>query len=303
MARNRAVTLNHEAPNARAADVTVASGARAQPILFVLRHTSRPRAALKMASALAAATQAELHLLSVLPHTGPFGERVDDPRDVLAAWRCIDECVTICRQTRAWFEETLEETLDLQRLRIRCGRPSGAIALRASELDARLVVLAPGADSLGPLAMSVARACSRPVLLARNSVAGGTVIAATDLRDGRYPVVRQASALGAALGARVVAVHNVRCLSNPLGVCPDAGARPVLELPRQMLAELPASLDLIVTTEVDPVGAILEQAQRHRSGVIVVGARSRSGRRSDVSVPLEVIARSRCSVLVTSLEA
>jgi nucleotide-binding universal stress UspA family protein len=52
----------------------------------------------------------------------------------------------------------------------------------------------------------------------------------------------------------------------------------------------------------DPVRAIVEQAEHHRSGIIVVGARSQSSGRFEASVPSEVIERSRCSVLVTSLE-
>jgi nucleotide-binding universal stress UspA family protein len=118
----------------------------------------------------------------------------------------------------------------------------------------------------------------------------------------QYRVLRQASALGAALGTRVVAVHNVSCLSTPLGSCLDAGVSPAPELPRRMLAELRVPLDLVVTTDVDPARAIVEQAEHHRSGIIVVGARSRSRGRFEASVPSEVIERSRCSVLVTSLE-
>jgi hypothetical protein len=76
------------------------------------------------------------------------------------------------------------------------------------------------------------------VLVVRSVSAPGVVIAATDLLDNEYRVLRQASALGAALGARVVAVHNVSCLSTPLGACLDGGAKPASELPRRMLAEL-----------------------------------------------------------------
>lgn len=281
-----------------------ASGAPRVPrLLFALPHTARPSAALKTAAAIAASTDSELHVLSLLPRAGALCTRLDEPFDVKEARRRIDECVAACRQTRTWFEETLGEPLALQRLRIRNGRSVEAIASRAAELDVRLVVLAPESDALGLLAVSVARACSRPVLVARASSTGEAVIAATDLRDERYRVLREASALGAALGARVVAVHNVSCLSTPLGACLDAGARPAPELPRRMLAELPVSPDLVITTELDPVGAIIEQAQQHRSGLIVVGARPQSSRRSGASVPSELIARSGCSVLVTSLGA
>jgi nucleotide-binding universal stress UspA family protein len=296
--------LDNACPNKRLVDESPASaGLPLAKLLFAHPNTDRPSAALKAASAIAASMHAELHIVSSLTRRSPPCAREDGSLDFAAGRRRIEECADLCRQTRGWCEDALGEPLARQRFRIRFGNPAEAIAGRAADLEVRLVILAPVVQPLGRTAIGVARACFRPVLVVRSVSAPGVVIAATDLLDNEYRVLRQASALGAALGARVVAVHNVSCLSTPLGACLDGGAKPAPELPRRMLAELPASLDLIVTTELDPVGAILEQAQQHRSGIIVVGTRSRSGRLLEPSVPSEIIDRSRCSVLVTSLGA
>jgi nucleotide-binding universal stress UspA family protein len=289
--------------NGRAVEESAAIGEAPLPkLLFAHAHTDRPSVALKSASAVAGSLGAELHVVSVLPRLRSLCIRQGVPYDSAEARRSIEECVATFRHTRAWCENTLGEPLALRRLRIRFGAPAEVIAEGAAELDAVLVVVAAVAQPLGPTAIGVARACSRPVLVARGLSVPGAVIAATDLQDVQYRVLRQASALGAALGSRVIAVHNVSCLSTPLGSCLDAGASPAPELPRRMLAELPAPVDLVVTTDLDPVRAIVEQAEHHRSGIIVVGARPRSSGRFEASVPSEVIERSRCSVLVTSLE-
>lgn len=293
-----------EGPSERFADASAASAKAAQPkLLFALAHTTRPSAALRSAAAIAALMHAELHVVSLLPRLSSLCARENGPFDFAEARRRIEQCVDVCRQTRSWCEDTLGEPVALRRLRIRFGNPVEAIALRAIELEARLVILAPAVEHLGPTAIGVCCACSRPVLVARSFTAPGVVIAATDLRDTKYRVVRQASALAAAFGTGVVAVHNISGLSTPLGACLDTGLEPAPQLPRRVLTELPAPLHLVVTTEMDPVGAVLAQAQHHGSDVIVVGTRSRSGRRVERSVPSDIIDRSRCSVLVTWLGA
>jgi nucleotide-binding universal stress UspA family protein len=295
--------VGDECANERAVGPSGVMGEPPLPkVLFAHAHTDRPSAELRSASGIAASMHAELHVVSVLPRLSSLCTGEGAPYDFAKARRCIEECVATCRQTRVWCEDTLGEPLPLQRLRIRFGTPAEVIVERAGELDALLVILASVGQPLGPTAIGVARACSRPVLVARGFSVPGAVIAATDLQDTQYRVLRQASALGAALGTRVIAVHNVSCLSTPLGSCLDAGMCPAPELPRWMLAELATPLDLVVTTELDPARAIVEQAQHHRSGIIVVGARSRPGLRFEASVPAEIIERSGCSVLVTSLE-
>jgi nucleotide-binding universal stress UspA family protein len=82
-----------------------------------------------------------------------------------------------------------------------------------------------------------------------------------------------------------------------------AGAWAAPQLPRGLISQLSAPLDMVVTTEVDPVDAVLEQSRRHSTRMIVVGTRRpprHMYRRA--SIPAEIIDRSPCSVLVTSLE-
>jgi nucleotide-binding universal stress UspA family protein len=212
--------------------------------------------------------------------------------------------VQACRQIRSWYQTVLGDTLPTRRLRIRHGEFGEQVAARAAQLDARLIVLSPSMARLGATATALAQACLRPVLVARGAEPSGALVAATDLEDPHYRVVRRASEWGATLAAKVMAVHNVSCVTAPLGRFYKGRPKPPPALPRRVRAELPAPLDMVVTTDLDPVDGVLDQAHQHESRIIVVGTRPPRGQAPPHghSVPAEIIDRSRCSVLVTSLE-
>jgi nucleotide-binding universal stress UspA family protein len=224
--------------------------------------------------------------------------------DLSEARRRIERCVRASRQMRSWYQTVLNDPLPIRRVRIRLGEFGEQVAARATQLDARLIVLSPSMARLGSTATALARACLRPVLVARGAEPSGALVAATDLEDPQYRVVRQASEWGATLAAPVMAVHNVSCVAAPIGRFYKARPKPPPALPRRVRAELPAPLDMVVTTDLDPVDGVLDQALRHESRIIVVGTRPRRGPapHHDHSVAAQIIDRSRCSVLVTSLE-
>ena len=120
------------------------------------------------------------------------------------------------------------------------------------------------------------------------------------MKDDDYWVLRQAVELGTRLEAPVVAVHNVSCL--PVAFDRRAPGAPA-SIPTQALRlvrateQLESSMETVVATEVDPVDAILDQAQAHNADIIVVGARPR-WRLPDRSVAAEVVDRSDRSVLI-----
>jgi nucleotide-binding universal stress UspA family protein len=175
-------------------------------------------------------------------------------------------------------------------------------------MGAALIVLAPSTGWLGITATVLAQASSLPVLVARGSASESTLLAATDLEDDEYWVLRKAVELGARLGAPVVAVHNVSCLavafSHELPGGRAANRGPIesrgLRLV-QATERFGAAMGTILATEVDPVDAILDQARVHDARMIVVGTRPRyrGDRFIASSVAAEVVNRSDCSVLVT----
>jgi nucleotide-binding universal stress UspA family protein len=276
----------------------------APSLLLAINDSDRPSSALMYTSTLASSLGAELHVVRLLPPLRPLRVSPDGEFDFVEATRRIERCVAMCRQTRAWCQSVLGEVLPIQRLKIRFGEFAHEVAGRAAELDASLVVLAPSNGRLGVMATGLARTCARPVLVARGTAPSEVLLAATDLEDGYYRVLRRATELGAALDASVVAVHNVSCLSTPLGVHVDGCVKPAPEFPKRIAGQLPVPFAMVVTTEVDPVDAILAQALRHRSPLIVVGTRRRrmGALHRLKSVPAEIVDRCRCSVLVTPLE-
>lgn len=267
-------------------------------VLLVLSNEERPDATLAHAHGLARSLGAELHLVQWMPPLRQLCLMPGGAFDFLEARHRVERCVETCRSTLAWCESVLGESLPARRLRIRFGGLIDEVTRRTSELGASLLIVSPTTARLGSTTTRLAQLCSCPVLVARDVELPSVLVAATDLEDRDYRVLRRATELGAALRASVVAVHNVSCLSER-PVASEASVNPAPQVPRRVIADLPTPLDLVVTTETDTVGAILDQAELRRSRMIVVGTRRRSG--PPGSVPAAVIERSRCSVLVTAL--
>ncbi|HEY8079634.1 MAG TPA: universal stress protein, partial [Labilithrix sp.] len=101
---------------------------------------------------------------------------------------------------------------------IRAGSPDVELARVASTASTGLLVLGGRADgdsgSPGHVARFVARNATAPVVVTSPPAPSRRVVAASDLRDERYPVLRAAAAFAVALGARATAVHNVEAAAG-----------------------------------------------------------------------------------------
>jgi nucleotide-binding universal stress UspA family protein len=185
------------------------------------------------------------------------------------------------------------------------------VAKHAFELGAQLIVVPPR-KRMGTVVTRLARAAALPVLVARTATAHQTIVAATDLRDGDYPVLRKAAELGARLRASVVAVHNVTPVSlfvNPESGWPvtllrTAGAAAASELRlARVLSRLQLNAGSVLADAVNPVDAILREASARDADLVVVGTRPRSwfSHLAGGSVAAQVVDRACGSVLVSPL--
>lgn len=142
-----------------------------------------------------------------------------------------------------------------------------------------------------------------PILIARAPRHGGSILASSDLRRERHPVLREAVRLGRLLGKRVTFVHNVGQLAEGSGV----HVLPVCETHTYLrLIAMHSRCDAtaVVTSEDDTATAILEVAALDGADVIIVGHHPRTGPADpERDVAAAVIERSTASVLLVPLQS
>jgi len=266
----------------------------ASSILLALTDTDYPSGALLRSCALAQSLGTGLQMLRVLPRVSP--PTWDRELDFVQTTRRIQRCLAATRQTRVWCEALVEQRLPVRQLRTRIGDFVDQVVVRATELNAGLIVLAPSTGRVGPTATAVARASSRAVLVSRRSPRLTPLLAASDLEDQDFWVLRKAAELSARFGTPIVALHNVSCLP---GVALSPHESPARRLTRA-LAALPSPGLPVLTSELDPVDAIFDQARAHDANSIVVGVRRRPWLerliRHDVAA--DIVERSDRSVVV-----
>ncbi|MDP2275607.1 MAG: universal stress protein [Archangium sp.] len=260
------------------------------------------------AMAFARLRDAELHVLRVLP-VRPSSFPLFPQLNGVMALENINRDHESVEATRAWLDDAAGETFALE---VRSGSFVAETTKRAQELCAELVVMPPAEGRFGATATDLAQAAGVPVLVARPPMAEDVIIAASDLSDRQYPVLRQATELGAALEAPVVAMHNV----VPVGVY----ATPELSWPltldvtesvaqakhtelEQAALKLRGHAQAVVTTGVSCSEAILREARARDADLVVVGTREQSLLEwlFDGSVAARVVEASRRSVLVVPL--
>lgn len=280
----------------------------AHRILLVTSARTRPVVALRRALALSRVLDAELHVLALLPeHANPFLPSMLDELP-----RSLANARALRRDTLDWFAEVAGEPLAESRLRIRFGDLVAQAAPHAAKLAATLIVLAPHKRRAGSQVIALADSSRIPVLVARKLASRETIVAATDLADGEYPVLRKAAELCRRLQTPLVAMHNV----NPMTVTPSSempwpiasapcsqavdSKRALLELASE---RLPVSAEPVLGMDVNPADAILHEAQARDADMIVVGTRPSSWLDRVVmgSVAQQVVNRARRSVLVMPL--
>lgn len=283
-----------------------------RPILFSLSHGSLPTDSLRRALALACTLEAKLHVLRVVFGRWPLIP-ASPQVDLLTITRSADYVAESDRGLREWLTEVSPAGWLSDDVCTRSGDFVSHTAARALAIDASLIVVPPGEGRAGEVAVRLARAAQLPVLVARDATFEEAIVAATDLKDRTYPVLRTAASLSRRLDAPVIALHNLTPLmlipSTRRGsaVAADVGrsrahAREHLE---RALGRLSNQTAAVVADEVDPVDAILQEAEARNADIITVGTRPRSWfeRMLRSSLAARVVDGTERSVLVVPIDA
>jgi nucleotide-binding universal stress UspA family protein len=198
-------------------------------------------------------------------------------------------------------------------IELESGSPHAGILQVAARIGAGLIATGPG-----PTAQHIARATAGPLLVARPSPVGGTVLGASDFSDPALPAVHMAAAEAA---RRRVKLRLVHCLDiDATAFLPPSavpGLMHVAPLPQSVIDQMETAAREQLATAVASAGTpaeaivdrsaavfgILSAADAVATSLIVVGTRGRTGlaRLALGSVAEAVMARASCSVLVVPL--
>lgn len=213
--------------------------------------------------------------------------------------------------TPAWCDDIFPEELRSTRVAVRTGDFTSTVCEHAEAIGASLIIVS-GHERPGGRVTALARAAAVPVLVARARAAEETtILAATDLSDEQYPILRLAYKLGGLTRAPLVAVHNVAPKSTQLSVRARGQANsiaapdPAVVTKRlEILVDVTRNLGFetaVLSSMLDPVDAVLREAKARHVDTIVVGTRAPApGERA--SVAAQVINLATQSVLVIPLE-
>jgi nucleotide-binding universal stress UspA family protein len=265
--------------------VLLALGAERAPI-HTLRETLR----------FAAALGAELHVIRVLPASGLL---VAPSLDCVAwALREAQRVIMAARHTRKLCDRVLGERLPVARLSVRLGEFVDQVALRAAELGATTIAVAPSHERLSTAVLRLCRRSGCGVLVPRGRSTFLTLLAATKLQDANATVLRRAAQIAAALEAKSIAVHS-------LVDGPDRASEAELESQRRSLRRATGDIDehfeAVVVRTLDAARGILDEARASHADLIVVGVRRERPRPSSKGTAARVIENARRSVLVAPL--
>lgn len=238
----------------------------------------------------------------LFPHTAGLDQNAQDALRTKA-----DDAV------RAYVNDVLGDAAEDVPLSFESGSPHAGILKLADRTGAALIVMGPG-----PTAERVARSADRMVLVARPSPAGGAVLGASDFSDPSLPALRMAVSEAHRRG---VALRLIHCLDvySPTYLAAAGAPGPLapVPLPDSAIAEMQAaareqlraaagadSAELIVALH-SPLAAIVEEADRVPTSLVVVGTHGRSGlaRLALGSVAESVMRAAPCSVLVVPLRS
>lgn len=204
-------------------------------------------------------------------------------------------------------------------VRARTGAPDASIVREAESVGAELIVVGATGHTgltrlfLGSTAERVARLAHCSVLVARQSPAGGHVLAGTDLSDPALPAVHAAAAEAKRRGARLHVLHAMEVgvpawttsVGLPFGASsvpvPDDAMASMQRLAEESLRALTEGLDAdILVAPGNPASAISKTAETLPAELVVVASHGRTGlaRIALGSVADKVIRAAHCSVLV-----
>lgn len=273
-------------------------------LLLALKQSEPPVAGLDWAAVLARQLRVELHVLRVLPgpaYSGPMrGDWLDITRDV-------QRMLEATRETRAWCDDVLPDAVRAEHVCVRVGDFAEEVATRAQEIEPDMIMISAGANPAGDMATVLARTVARPVLVARQQSSRCTLLAATDLEDDAYPVLRKAAEIGNYLHASVLAFHQVRVAQGGRGTSGDSWRSVWTALQKERLERAADRLlydgEVFMAEGEDPAVAIVAHARELEADTIVVGTRPRgiagSPRRDTAA---RVVERTDRSVVIVPLE-
>jgi nucleotide-binding universal stress UspA family protein len=261
-------------------------------LLLALSQKECGTSCLRRASDLAVALGVDLRVIRVLPlgWASSVGLRRPATEDVRAALRA----------TRLWLARSLGEEPAAGMVVVRCGSFLEQVAVHVRLTDTSLTVIGAEWRGIGKLATSLARRTERSVMVARPPTTSRNILAATDLSTPGHPVLHEAARLGTALGVPVTAFHNV----DPLAVGGPYGRGPSRfqqsEQLKRALRGLTIEVSAAVRSDIDPVGAIRDEARHLDADLVVVGTHQRPTweRLLRGSVSSRVIDRTPGSVIV-----
>lgn len=153
-----------------------------------------------------------------------------------------------------------------EQILVRQGGHTSEVYRVARDIQASLLVLPRECEVSGREVAWLVTMADVPVLVARPATCSDAIMAATDLRDPGYPVLRQAAAWSQRLEAPLVCVHNA-------GATPGARAAVVRSVIDPMLVAVRFGRDAegVVARRSDPVGSILGEARAREADLVVVG--------------------------------
>lgn len=237
-------------------------------VLIAAPMTSESTEALRRAAAVSQALTGELVSLRVsAPPAGPTDERFDDIGED-AHRRAFDQRLSPHRRGR--------------NVLTRRGDFLSVVAETARALRPAVVVIPDVCGLTGRCVHDLAVECGAPILLAREAISSRVIIAASNLRNPDFPVLRAGALISESLDARVVFLHNF----TP-GALFASGATetwrgwPPSVLDRLDDLEFAAHLlqvesRNVVTIRPSVAEALLSVVQSERPDLVIVGTRGRS---------------------------
>lgn len=296
--RNTLSTKTPEAAFASAAPASAGKIPRRPPVrvLLALGNERAPIQALREAQRFAGALSAQLHVIRIVPSTPRL---VSPPlHGVARALRDAQRVIAAARHTRKVCDRVLSDRLPIEQLSVRLGAFVEQAALRATELGAMTIAVAPSHQRLSTAVTRLARQTGCAVLVPRGRSSFLTLVAATDLLDANTPVLRHAAQLAKAPYAMGIAVHSVVDTADPAASVDVEDRQRALE---RATRGIDGRFEAVVVRARDAAQGILDHARASDADLIVVGARPERRTISLASTTAGVIERARRSVLVAPL--
>ena len=272
------VTLNDEGSSYGMPEALATTLQPRRRVIFASQRTKWPISAMLKAAAFATYLDAELFVLHVSKCL--VGRRKLFWREL--PQQSIDRWVRNLTESAARCNHILPGAIPSRNLLIRHGDFVLEVVKTVSEIGAGLVVMPADTKGSGLLAMDIAHQARVSVLVARPPRSQNIVLAATDLADGRYPVLNKARQIGGFMGAQMVFFHNVAPMEISVGHAKADGPIVVLNGEKEDHAQarlksvahkFPRCIAAVVKKRLNTSHAILATARECDADLIVLGVK------------------------------